>query len=564
MKRIDLAGPGRAYAVLREYGLLPFKAPKGVKAFRGKLQCANAEVLVSFEITDWEFTKYPRLTLLDRSAPLPPLLAHVDGPGDLCYISPGSLILDRYRPEVAVQQCLDAAIRVLNDVISGKSQVDEIANEFTAYWTVGQLPAAWPVLIDLPSEDCEGAQYFFLREEGKLARGLIAQNTLDARKLVASIDIEELSKGSLACLLFHSKTMPAIGTGGLPATVHDFFQWVRQWDPLLSKQLQQRLGSDKDYLKRSGCVIAISTPAGGLGVLFSHDRKHRLGYARSPKLYRQFLHAAGGSTPITRLRLDDISASYVHTRNLDEYPSLISRRISLIGCGAIGGYLASALVRLGAGTGTNGLLRLFDVGELEPDNLGRHTLGFPALYQNKAEALRNELVRQFPYAEIEASTNTPTLTDEFFTTDLVIDCTGDEAVSEMINARHVRSRRGPVLYVWIRGNGECVQALWVDAHDKHGCYRCMRNGVGANYRKERFPVLDGAAKTRFLGCRSFTPYSVSSPLAVTALATDMVIDWLKGNVAPRFRTRYIENTNARRVKNQDLSLATGCPACQPT
>ncbi|QBR03776.1 hypothetical protein E1956_35245 [Paraburkholderia pallida] len=554
---------GRAYALLRQYGLRPFRARNGAKAFRGVLKCTRTSVPVHFEIDDWDFTRYPSITILERPPELPALLAHVDADGGLCYFAPQSIILDRYRPDDAIQQCLDAAIALIDDIVDGRNRGEEIVNEFAAYWTLGQNPSAWPVLVDSQPKDDEKSFYYFLTEHGKPSRGLIAKDVTSARRLVHSIDIESIEKGAFACLYFRTAVAPRIGSDPLPATIHEFFSFVRKWDPALAKEVQARLGSSKDYLKRSGCVIAIATPSGGIGVRFKHDMIRRQGYSNSPKHYRDFLHKRGGTTAITRLKLDDISPEYIHTRNLDDYPSLAEHRISLIGCGAIGGYLASALVRLGAGTGSNGVLKLYDIGELEPDNLGRHTLGFAALYQNKALGLREELLRQFPYACIEAHTNEPALTDEFFATDLVIDCTGDEAVSEKINSRHMRSRRCPVLYAWIRGNGECVQTLWVDANEKFACYRCMRQAPGPNYREERFPVIDGPPNTRFLGCRSFTPYSVSSPLSATALTIDVIIDWLKGDVAPRFRTRYVENGKARTVKNQNLSPTRACPACHP-
>ena len=46
---------------------------------------------------------------------------------------------------------------------------------------------------------------------------------------------------------------------------------------------------------------------------------------------------------------------------------------------------------------------------------------------------------------------------ELFGTDLIIDATGIEALSEALNDRHCTSERNvqtpPVLYVWVLGNG---------------------------------------------------------------------------------------------------------------
>ena len=134
-------------------------------------------------------------------------------------------------------------------------------------------------------------------------------------------------------------------------------------------------------------------------------------------------------------------------------------------------------------------------------------------------------------------------------------------MSEAINANRRTNSRGdrvPVLHAWIVGNGECVQALWVD-QKKYACFRCMRQNDPA--RSQRFPVVHHDPETRIVGCSAYTPYAVSAPMSASALAVDMVIDWLKGDVSPRFRTRYIEGADARVVKNQNVSPLEGCPGC---
>ncbi len=516
-------------------------------------------VNVRFEIEDWNFLCYPKVRLLERPPGMPPVLDHVDAAGGLCFLAPGSVILDRFQPDVAIQQCLDAAISVLNRIASGTHRSQDIASEFLAYWTVGQDPVAFPVLCDELDPSASSASYFVFDGPDGEKLALVAKDLLAAQRVVSGIRGKNLAKGVCRCLLFSSDERPGVTTEPLPDTIKEFFSWVSAWDATLSRDIQGRLGSDKEYLSADVCVIAISTPSGRLGVALPLDRKHRLGYKKTPSHYRQYLHGAGGIARIMRLQFDDIGATYIHSRNL-EFPSLEGRRVTLIGCGAIGGYLAQGLVRLGAGTGPNGLLRLIDHGELEPDNLGRHVLGFPYLYRGKAKGLSDELIRQFPYVNVEPSSSLPGLTDRFFATDLIIEATGEEALSILVNAEHAQRRRIPVLYAWVKGNGECVQALWVDS-SKHGCFQCLRHGSGAQYRRERFPVLDNAPRSRFRGCSAFTPYAVSAPMSAAALALDMVGDWLRDSVSPRFRTRYLESSEARRVKNQDISPAKLCPAC---
>ena len=52
-------------------------------------------------------------------------------------------------------------------------------------------------------------------------------------------------------------------------------------------------------------------------------------------------------------------------------------------------------------------------------------------------------------------------------------------------------------------------------------------------------------------------------MSASALAIDMIADWLKGDVSPRFRTRSIEGANVRKIKSQNMSRLEGCPGCSP-
>jgi molybdopterin/thiamine biosynthesis adenylyltransferase len=363
------------------------------------------------------------------------------------------------------------------------------------------------------------------------------------------------------CWLFSTELRPVAPDGAMPATVKEVFSWLKKWDPALYNNVQRVLEREKEYLAAPFATFAIATPIGWLGFGFDLDHMTRLGYRDAPKRFKQYLHKKGGECPIFRVDISDIRADFIHSRNL-VFRDLKDKRVTLVGCGAIGGYFAQALVRLGVGTGDCGELILIDPDSIGAENLGRHYLGMGALFQSKAKALQQELCRQFPHVRISVQTESVRATSKFFTGDLIVDVTGEEAVSEMINENHLRQKIKvpPVLYVWIKGNGECVQSLLVDSK-RHGCFRCLRVTDASRYREDRFPTISRAPERRHLGCRSFTPYAVSAPMHAASLAVDAVIDWMKGDPSPRFRTRYAENTDAKIVKNQNIVPLKGCRAC---
>ena len=346
----------------------------------------------------------------------------------------------------------------------------------------------------------------------------------------------------------------------MPASIKELFTWLRTWDHTLYKNVQLVLERESSYLQFKLATFAVHTPIGWLGFGFDLDPVHRLGVKGKPSLYKQFLHGHGGKRGLLRMSITEFGPDYVHSRNLI-FPDLKNLKIRLIGCGAIGSHVAPGLVRLGAGTGT-GSLELVDYDSLNPENLGRHVLGYPALFKKKSSALAEEINRQFPLAAVRAKIGDVRNVPDIFDVDLVIDATGEEAVSEMLNEMRLRSETGtPVLHVRIRGNGECVQTFWAQNRNL-GCLRCLLLTGHKEYRKERYEVLKEEPKRKQLGCGGFTPYAVSAPMLAAALCMEVVVDWLqRGSPSPRFRTRASANANVKAVKDQDVTRQSSCPAC---
>jgi hypothetical protein len=340
-------------------------------------------------------------------------------------------------------------------------------------------------------------------------------------------------------------------------------KYLKYWDESIYRAVHRTLGSDKEYLKYNKLRVVIRTPVGWLGFEFDLNPVMKKGFARKPEAYRQFLHAKGAGTAISRLTLMQVGADFLHARNLN-VPTLAGKNVQLIGCGSVGSYLAQALARLGAGA-HGGVLRIVDPQLVEAENVGRHWLGLSSLFLPKAQAVVAELEKQFPSSQFTYLVRDVREVRGLYNADLIVDATGIEPLSEVINALHCernRAKAAPVLHVWVAGNGDAVQGLWVDSPE-YGCYRCLRLPRGSRYRDERFPVLTREPEMRRVGCGDYRPYAVSAPMNAAALASEFVMDWLSGNPSPRFRTLAREGTETRKQKNRDFEPLTGCPACNP-
>lgn len=513
---------------------------------------------VRLTFSDWNFLTYPEIALVERPTFLPELLPHIDVTGGLCYFAPGSVVLDRYDPAMAIEQCLNQAQSLLDRIAADPSyRSNDIQEEFQAHWEFGQAEPPWSVLLGGIAPGAISADYFLIDIGGE-RRAIIASDPQEVAALVEAIGGGRHTPTRCKCWLFRTDIRPVV-PHAMPNTVKELFSWLRQWDRALYKGMQRILEKEPGYLKFAFISFAVDTPIGWIGFGFDLDHMTRLGSQRKPRLYKQYLHGRGGAKRLLRLSISEIGTNFIHSRNLC-FPDLRNKHLIIAGCGSIGSFLAQSLVRLGAGTG-GGVLTLLDPDSVQPENIGRHLLGYPALFQPKAQALAGELSRQFPLSRIVPLVKSAFECPFLFTAELIIDATGEETVSEWLNGLRLdRKARVPMLHVWIKGNGESVQAIWTDDSGA-GCYRCLRWTDHLHYRQERFPVLKKAPEHRFVGCHAFTPYAVSAPMRAAALASDMVSDWIKGDPSPRFRTRSIEGADVRKVKNQNISKLDGCPAC---
>ena len=265
----------------------------------------------------------------------------------------------------------------------------------------------------------------------------------------------------------------------------------------------------------------------------------------------------------------NLTPSFIYKRNIEKlFPeNLSNKKVILIGCGAIGGYLGLSLARLGAGS-EGGELILIDSDTLESENIGRHALGKRYIGYHKAMSLKFEINEQLPALNI-SDFNESVINAKFYKifeqADLIIDATATSNVSQRINEVYFSNKniQAPILYTWIMGNGECVQSLFVDKNVKTACRSCIdKSGYPI---RDQYDALAGLNTiVNFSACSDYTPYSVSASQSASVLATDLILDWLRGNVSPRYRTRYTERWVGNKIESADYLPHKDCHGKPPT
>jgi molybdopterin/thiamine biosynthesis adenylyltransferase len=442
----------------------------------------------------------------------------------------------------------------MNGLMAGQAQAD-VGDEFFAYWP------GYPVFVDMnPSAIKKGGTYFARYKQLSKPLLVVTQNPVATKRKLELFKTELAGRPMPTVVVKSTKVPGAVPDDWPPKTVRQFLNWLRFFDVSCAREIKNKLIA---YAKNpdSHVVVLITTPGLFYGVLVKlKDVKKKL---RSPRenVAPSAMRARLNSRPISLLSVYRIDDRYVTSRNQPNRRTLAGKKIALVGCGTIGGYLAEMLVKAGAGL-EGGELWLLDDDDLSPANIGRHRLGYGALLNNKAEALAEEIARTSPNAKVRPYPVDARKFSSLHQADFLIDATGEEALSHWLNATLVGERFIPAIFTWVEGAGAAVRAFLRDTPGA-ACYRCLQ----ANDRSAKFPVLRFPNEEIHAGqgCEAlYVPFPGTTSIQAAALACELTMDWVNESVSARLRTRVIDNTLAEATEDINPPRDQTCPACSTT
>lgn len=525
--------------------------------YEGILQCNHVEVPIRYSFDDLSFQKLPEIHLVEpRPTALCRPLPHVDCNNKLCYLDEEAYRSDPYHPVQTIVNCLGQAKNVLFDSLSGKNSAD-VGYEFNAYW---ECVSRGIILSRHQSGDITKYNYItYISPTGKNRSHIVMGNDKEIVQYQtwrnAKLALSE-NRNAIWIDITKSALLPDEGKWP-PQSFKMFFEWLTWVDLKAAKTLKKILASKAGAQSR--LLIIVNTMGGFVGIEVISQNN----FTQNPgRFCKQLLIDKGISgVKIKRICIDDFSPKFITTRNL-QGSDLSSKKIVLIGCGTIGGYLSRLLIQSGAGQGS-GELKLYDGQLLTSGNIGRHYLDSNYLYENKAIACQHKLQSEFHFATIKAKPDDFISISDVKNSDLVIDATGREPFSLSLNNQvanlHNKNKLCPdILYVWIDGNGFCGRTFYYNGVG--GCYRCLQCLSG----KDRFPPLkseDDLIPMKYKCGESFVPYPPSISVQAAGMGLEMILEWVNGNVKHQFRNRNF-NDKARKHKEQNLTPITDCPACQ--
>lgn len=526
--------------------------------FVGQLEAAGRRVEVALTFADLEFTKLPKLTLLNPEKEAEHVVAHLDASSDLCFARNEDLILDRYDVPGSALLCLELGRRGLERALTHTNLEQEIAQEFPQHWLGTRF------YYDIQAEQHTRAQMYFDRSDRQIERMLVADNEAAVNRLFTSeLKRQAIVSGSQPAFVFYSKADLTLRRDHRqPRTLADFLDWLEAMLPNAGNRAITEIAGS---FSKSPPGLFVRAPNGCVGVTVDGSALVFKAAQRRAGL-NYLLSKNAASINVERYSGRSVDTGFILERNMNHQSPLVDRRIALIGCGTIGSHLAKFLLQSGAGHG-KGTLLLLDNQALQPGNVGRHYLGMGSIGDNKAEGLKAELASCFPDANIlPMNIDATKFLSGLIGYDLVVDATGEEALSISINHFFVRRRdegtSPDVLYVRLFGNGAAAQVLLVD-DAPYACFKCLRPDHGGEWRfnplKHDFEPVQSPATC---GESQYIAYGVAAPATAAALALQVALDWNSGNSAPRLRTAQIDKNETRYIKDKNPQRSERCSACR--
>lgn len=497
------------------------------------------EVEVSFPMGFPDEPPQVRVPKAEESYLLKP---HILRKGYLCIFDEITWINARKPAEV-----LDEVLRSTKVILEGTPDQD-FGDEFYGYWWRGKDKTAPPILA-LDSPESISSPFPVCCSEKLL---IIAQSKNRIATWLQNVRGEKVKTG-----IFENGVLLKLGESLIPSEYPKNLCELleiskRSGDHKAHKVLQNQIA----YTSKPGFVlISQKTEAGPVfcGTLFcgaaldkkkNHTNGFRPGKINVPMLLKRGEQDLKKAT-FHRCDITRVDHDYIHARGANT-GSYKTKRVMLIGCGSLGGYVAHFLSKAGVGS-----IVLLDNDELQPENLGRHILGAESWYQKKAEALSKTLQKQMPHLDIsgipydwrEALHRNPNLFDGI---DLIIVTVGDLRCELPLNELGQVPGFPPIIFGWLEAfaiAGHCLVTV-----QGSGCRECGIDHQGDwSYRVGHFEGR--TLKKEPGGCTFYQEYGPTALLPVAAMISNQILKNLNHPPTESSLSTWISDADHLRVAN---------------
>lgn len=451
--------------------------------------------------------------------------AHVGAEGKICLFDSSSILIKQELADQLVIDCFDQAIKILNIRPGSKIYNDEVCREFDSYWLSVLNKKAYSCL-DI--NDVKYAEFPMVISNGvsviantKIEADIILQNTFGL--------MPDENTFERTCIVIRIRD----GSNMIPLSKQ--FKWnnIRRYvvdntSSSIKRQFRKFLEKKvKHYVRylflvypaKEGYIIF------GFRIEFNNNRYCKIENSLSTKVENVFV--------------ERIDYKYLTMRGGGTV-TLKEKRVLLLGCGSVGGYIASNLCQSGIMN-----IDILDNDFFNPENVHRHWLGFDAIspkgYKYKADLIKEKLEAQYPYSDIDSLSFVDRSAETYIKDakrlaqyDLIISALGEPTINLEIN-RIIRAHSitSPFLCCFNEPYGIGGHVVVVNL-DSNSCLQCLYTDSISNELvpfRGSFAAPNQNFKKNLSGCSSaFVPYSCLDSQQTAILAVRKAIDILMGNL----------------------------------
>lgn len=502
-----------------------FKTQKYERIFKGQL-IINDEKKISIIICIPEKWYRDLVDIYIEDYDKIEFLPHIDNKGKLCLFELEGILIDQNLPGILLQS-LFRARDILADGFS-KNNAEDFIKEFELYWC--QLPEIRMLNFVVPVGDCCKIVKCTLKKHPQRKREKqfeylkrIHSSTIYVGETVDVLKRWKLGKTSIINAAYFIITPavkifpPDIRKPVSLAFLNELLKYVSSKDivnilPSLSKnkviifEIRQPMG----ILNFIGFLVEDGRleKSDGTYSLSSVSRLQPLAVHRSDKKYLMM-----------RAAQPDINAK---------------KKILVVGCGSIGGYLTYELAKIGFED-----ITIVDDDYLFEENIFRHILGMEYVSKYKCVAMEEYIRKNIPEVSIKslvAKFEDAVLDEDIGLKDydMIISATGNHNLNRWLNSYVFNHRIDvPIIYAWneVYGIGNHIAYF---RYGNNGCYECLfgRDEItGELYDKSSYCEPGQKIVQNVGGCgKTYVPYGDMISLKTALMCTEIIRDVLSGEL----------------------------------
>ncbi len=493
---------------------------KYIVEYSGNIQLENYEkidLIISFS-TDFPLTM-PDIFVVNNNK----FRAHVGTEGKICLFDSSAILIKQDMAAQLVIDCFDQAVKILNIHPGSETYNKEVCREFDSYWLSIQNKM---VYSSLDTKDIKYAEVPIVMSHGISIVG----NTKDEVEVILRNNfglIPDKDDFKRTCLVIRIRA----GSSMIPLSKQ--FKWsvirryiVENTSSSVRRQFKKFLDKKVKYYVRY-IILAYPSDEGhilfGFRIKFNNSRYLKIGCNQMCRVENVFV--------------ERIDFEYLTMRG-GAMSELKDKRVLLLGCGSIGGYIANNLCQAGIMN-----IDILDNDLFKTENVHRHWLGFdsisPKKYGYKADLVKEKLEVMYPYADIDPLNYIDRSAQKFISDekrlgqyDLIISALGEPTINLEIN-RILNDYNLDVPFVCCFNEPYGVGGHVISINiDNKSCLQCLYTDVISSdlvQFRGSFVAPEQNFKKNLSGCSgAFVPYSCLDSQQTALMAARQSIGILNG------------------------------------